>query len=179
MKKSLISVGAILFSFMILGQVWAQKQYILVKPNIAMTPIFMLNHIGDQDWVKGYQLEGDIYLKGGPKIGRFTGEVLFVNPPMNADDSYEHAFMTTLNVIPGYGSFTVTANGLLMVKTVDIPFNIDLIIAWSGSISNGTGFFDNSVGLSAGNSITERFDGGVGVHSSVVITEVLNIRWLD
>jgi len=46
-------------------------------------------------------------------------------------------------------------------------------------VVNGTGFFDNSVGLSAGNSITNRFDGGVGVMSSVVVTEVLNIRWLN
>ena len=67
-----------------------------------MTPIFMLNHIGDPNWIKGFQFEGDIFQKGGDThIGRFIGEVLLAPPPMDITESYDHVFLTILNVIPG------------------------------------------------------------------------------
>ena len=170
MKKLLISVGAILFSFMILGQVSAagETEFILEKKITAMTPIFMLNHIGDPDWIKGFQVEGDIFLKGGDaNIGRFTGEVLLVNPPMNPAGTYDYAYMTILNVMPGLGSYTVTANSLALGSSAQ---NGDIVMAWSGSISNGIGILENNFGLSAGNGVVNVFAG------EGTMTEVLNIR---
>lgn len=170
MKKLLISVGAILFSFMILGQVSAagETEYILEKKITAMTPIFMLNHIGDSNWIKGFQIEGDIFLQGeDAKLGRFTGEVLLANPPMNVAGVYDYAFLTILNVIPGLGSFTVTANSLALGSSAE---DGNMVFAWSGSISNGTGALENNYGLSAGNAVANIFVG------EGRITEVLNIR---
>lgn len=168
--KLLLSVGTILFSFMILGQVAAEgeTEFILEKKITAMAPIYMLGHIGDPNSIKGFQFEGDNFLKGGDeKIGSFTGEVFLATPPLDTAESYDHAFLTILNDIPGVGSFTVTASGLSLGNSAQ---DGGIVFAWSGSISNGTGVLENNFGLSAGNAVANVFAGVGG------ITEVLNIR---
>ena len=169
-KKFFISVWAIFFYFMTLSSVLAagETEHILEKRTTSVTPIFMPNHVGDQNWIQGFQFEGDIFLRGkGEKIGSFSGEALFANPPLNLAETYEHFFMSTLNDIPGFGTFQETTSGLTLGSSAN---NGDVVLAWSGSISNGTGFFENNYGLTAGNSAFNIFT-GVGI-----FTEVLNIR---
>jgi adenine-specific DNA methylase len=133
-----------------------------------MAPIFMLNHTGDPNWIKGFHFEGDTFLQGGTTaIGSFSGDVLLNNPPLNQADFYEQAFVTILNDITGYGSFTVTANSVGLSSSAQ---NGDYVFAWSGSISNGTGALENNFGLSAGNTVANVFAG------QGLITEVVNIR---
>ena len=169
-NKLLITVWVILFSFMVVGPVLAagETEYILEKEITSSTPIFMPNHAGDPNWIKGLQFKGNIFLQGGnAKIGNFSGDVLFANPPLNLSEFYDQGFLTVQNDITGYGSFTVTANGVGLGNSAQ---NGDQVFAWAGSISNGTGALKNSFGLSAGNAVSNIFSG------KGLMTEVVNIR---
>jgi hypothetical protein len=169
-NKLLVTLWAILFSFMLVEPVLAagETEYILEKRITAVTPVFMPNHAGDPNWIKGFQFNGDIFLQGGnAKIGSFSGDVLLANPPLNLAESYDNAFLTAVNDITGYGSFTVTAYSVGLGNSAQ---NGDQVLAYSGSISNGTGALENSFGLSAGNGVTNVFAG------QGLITEVVNIR---
>ncbi|MEE9372729.1 MAG: hypothetical protein V3V00_06710 [Saprospiraceae bacterium] len=169
-NKFFISVWTIFFSFMILGSVLAagETEYILEKKITSTIPIFMPSHVGDQNWIQGFQIEGNIFLKGNDeKIGNFRAKAQLANPPLSLVEEYGQIFLSVQNEILDIASFTVTAHGVAMGSSAQ---NGDIILAWFGSIADGTGILENNFGLSAGNSVSNIFTG------EGVITEVLNIR---
>lgn len=149
---------------------WAagEIELILEKRITAMAPVFMTGHLGDPDWIQGFHIEGDIFVKGDDtKIGGFAGDVSLLNPPVNNSETYDEAFMTVVNLIPGVGSYQVTSLSLALGNSAN---DGGMIFSWSGSISNGTGSLQNLYGLSAGNGTGNIFMG------SGSLTEVLDIR---
>lgn len=167
--KKLVGVFILLLAF---GQTWAanETEYILQKQNTSRTPLYVSGHENDPEWIKGFQFSGDIFFNAR-KIGTFTGEIMFLNPPFNASsERYHQIFLTTDNILPGIGGYTVTANGVALGSST-FSTTSDFVLAWSGSVSNGTGTLENWYGLSAGNSIGSLFS-----QSGGRITEVLNLR---
>lgn len=168
--KRFLTFWVIALFFVSLQTTWAagEAELMLEKRVTAMTPVFMLGHMGDPEWIQGFNIEGDIFVKDGDtKIGGFTSEVSLLNPPVNDSEAYDQAFMTTVNVIPGAGTFQVTSLSLALGDSANTG---DMIFSWSGSISNGTGALQNLYGLSAGNGTGNIFMGTGN------LTEILNVR---
>jgi hypothetical protein len=168
--KRFLSFWVFAFFIVSLQATWAagEVELILDKRITAMQPEFMLGHIGDPAWIEGFNIEGDIFVKGDEtKIGSFLVKVALLEPPMNLQEMYAQSFMTTLNIIPGVGSFQVTGLGVTLGESGG---GGGVVYTWSGPISNGTGSLENLYGLSAGNGVANIFAG------TGRLTEVLNVR---
>lgn len=167
-KKNMMSMWFFLLTCFYFQPVMAagEVEYILEKRVTSITPVFMIGHLGDPNWIEGFLFEGDIFLEGGETpIGTFTGEATLFNPPLNQAEVYDAAFIVILNVLPGIGTFRTTGSGVGLGSSTD-----DTGISWAASISDGTGALINSYGLSVGNGVVKPFAG------QGTLTEVVNIR---
>jgi len=172
MKKSSTTIfslflAAALFSGAASGA--GESEYIIQKSFHSLTPIFMEGHAGDMDWVEGFTFAGEIRLNG-VTIGTASGETRLWNPPMNNVDVYDQVAITITNNVDGMGSFEVRAQGVALGSSTTATSG-DVVVSWSGSITNGTGGLGDIYGLSAGNIVGNYFAGTANG------TEVLRLRF--
>jgi hypothetical protein len=140
---------------------------VLDKEFKNITPTFMEGHAGDQDWIKGFQFEGEIVF-ASVEVGTVTGEVTLLNPPLNMTQKYNEGFGIFNNTITNVGTFQVFAQ-IKALSASDIMATGNGKVAWHGTIANGTGQLKGLHGLSAGNLDHNLFSGlGSG-------TEILNL----
>jgi hypothetical protein len=145
-----------------------EVEYIVEKEFSSVTPVFMEGHAGDMAYVSGFTFAGDIYFNGQP-IGTVSGETWLWNPPMNMVDIYDQVGLRIVNSIDGLGSFEVHAQGVAVGSSTTAAQG-DITVSWSGSVANGSGFFDDNYGVSAGAIVGNFYLG------SAEGTEVLRIR---
>ena len=170
MNSKVFTTFFILLSMLANTVTWAagEAEYILEKKVTSITPVFMTGHQGDFEWIEGLQINGENYLKGSAtQIGTFSATANVINPPLRLEEYYDHVYFTILNTFPELGTFQVTGIGISLGSSGNAG---DTVFAYSGSISNGTGIFENNYGLSAGNAVSNIFAGGGAM------TEVINIR---
>ena len=170
-RKILISV----FIISLFGVGWLQSaiaadetEHILQKTITSNTPEFISGREGDPTAMKGFTITFDIFLNG-TQVGTGTGEVTVLDPPVNLNDRYTHAIIEIVNTLPGIGSYEVTAHSLSLTSSTSVASG-DVVSAWAGSISNGTGTLENTFGLSSGTGVANIFAG------TGEMTEVLRIR---
>lgn len=142
-----------------------EAEYIIEKDFTTMTPIFMKGHGGDTAWIEGFVVGGDIYYNGD-KVGTVKGDVWLWNPPMVLGEAYAQVGMLITNTITGLGTFEVHAQGVALGSSK--PASGDVTVSWAGSVANGTGFFTNRYGVSAG-AITANNFAGTGSGSEIVL----------
>lgn len=145
-----------------------EVEYIIEKDFDSVTPIFMPGHPGDPAWIEGFNIEGDIFYNGA-KVGTVAGEVWLWNPPMVLGEAYDQVGMVITNTITALGgsTFEVHAQGVALGSSTSAVSG-DVTVAWSGSVANGTGFFANKYGVSAG-AVTASTVAGTGSGSEIVL----------
>lgn len=169
MRRILILVMIILISLVFSFCVNAEEPIVLKKEFTTVTPNFMQGHMGDQNWIKGYTLVGDIFLNE-TKIGTVNGEVTMLNPPVDMTQRYAEAFMIINNTVTNLGTFQVFAQ-VKSITTNDAITTGEGSVAWHGTIVNGSDQLQGLGGLSAGVVNYNVFTGqGSG-------TELLNINF--
>jgi hypothetical protein len=84
-------------------------------------------------------------------------------------EAYDQVGMVFTNTITALGgsTFEVHAQGLALSSSTS-TFSGDITVAWSGSVANGTGFFANKYGVSAG-AVTANTFAGTGSGSEIVL----------
>ena len=137
----------LLLSFINLQDVIAQE-VVLVRDFASVTPIFMSGQEGNMEMIEGFSIEGDILLDG-TVVGTSSGQIKLLNPPVSLLERYDQGIVTLTNTIPGVGSFQLVAQFTSLGSSVSTTTG-DGTFAWAGSISNGTGDLEGSVGLSVG-----------------------------
>ena len=159
-KRAVCVCVAFLLSLFFVQAVTAKDEIeVVLEKNFTMTPIFMDGHEGDPQWIKGFDLAGDIFIDGS-KLGSFTGQVTLFDPPADLSmDRYSYALVRAVNSFPGIGSFEVTAHGIRLGSSTSATEG-DIMFAWCGSISNGTDGLLNMWGLSAGTANANAITGG-------------------
>ncbi|MEA2109095.1 MAG: hypothetical protein U9P07_06710 [Pseudomonadota bacterium] len=75
--------------------------------------------------------------------------MMHVSPPMRLTEEYGTLFMQVVNSITGVGTFEVTGMGISSGSSTTTTTG-DVLFAWYGSISNGTGSLADTYGLSSG-----------------------------
>lgn len=148
-----------------------EVSYTIEKQFASTTPIFMAGHAGDVEWVEGFTFSGTIRWNGA-LIGTVNGEVRAWNPPMNLlelTNTYDHVSMRIDNTITGLGTFQVFAHGVALNSSTTTSSG-DLLISWTGSVANGTGYFDDFYGLSAGSGSVNLFA------ATAATTEIVTLR---
>ena len=127
-----------------------EVQYIIENDYTGMTPIFMPGHAGDPAWIEGFVVTGDIFYNGA-KVGTAKGDIWLWNPPMVLGEAYSQVGMVFTHTITALGgsTFEVHAQGVVLGSSTSASSG-DISGAWSGSVANGTGFFANKYGVSAG-----------------------------
>ena len=170
-RKILIS----LFIISVFGFGWLQSamaadetEHILQKTITSNTPAFLSGREGDLTAIAGYAITFDIFLNG-TQVGTGTGEITLLDPPVNFDDQYGHAIIKMVNTLTDIGNYEVTANSVNLASSTTATVG-DVVAAWAGSISNGTGSLENTFGLSSGTAVANIFSG------TGEMTEVLRIR---
>lgn len=143
-----------------------EVEYIIEKDFNKMTPVYMVGHGGDPAWIEGFAVGGNIFFNGS-KVGTVTGDVWLWNPPMVLGAPYAQVGMLITNTITGLGTFEVHAQGVALGSSTSAAKG-DVTVSWSGSVANGTGFFNNRYGLSAG-AITANNFKGTGSGSEIVL----------
>ncbi|MEA2109092.1 MAG: hypothetical protein U9P07_06695 [Pseudomonadota bacterium] len=123
-------------------------ELVLGKTFTSMTPIFMSGHKGDPNWISGFHATGDVTLDG-TKIGTASATIMHVSPPMRLTEEYDTLFMQVVNSITGVGTFEVTGIGISSGSSTTTTTG-DVLLAWYGSISNGTDSLADTYGLSSG-----------------------------
>lgn len=168
--RSVLVVLTIVTGFFPMSAVQAagETEYVLDKTLTSMVPFFMSGHEGDLNWIAGFTFSGTTRLNG-VEIGTFSGEVRLLDPPLNLNAPYSHGQTKIINTIPGFGSFEVTASGVSVSSSTSQSAG-DIVFAWSGTISNGTGRFADSHGVNAGTAKSNIFAG------TGEVKEVLLIR---
>jgi hypothetical protein len=128
----------------------ADNVYLVEKNFNKVMPVFMPGHAGDPAWVEGFVIGGDIFYDGA-KVGTVTGEVWLWNPPLAFNEAYQQVGMVITNTITALGNstFEVHAQGVALGSSTTAASG-DVTVTWSGSVANGTGFFANNYGVSAG-----------------------------
>ncbi len=169
--KKIIVFSLMVFAGLAFCQSAGAQDPILLKKNFtSVVPVFMEGHDNELEWIQGYRFEGDIFA-GEIKIGNVNGEVSLLNPPVNMSQYYDEAFGIFNNNLDNIGSFQVFAQ----VKSYAGDFSKaagDGIIAWHGSIVNGTGALEGLKGLSAGTGTYNTFAGnGRGTELLQISTE--------
>lgn len=135
-----------------------EVELVFERNNKSITPIYMSGHEGDFNWIEGFSSTGDIYMDN-VKVGTSSGTVTFSNPPMMLGERYDNLIIHFKNTITGIGSYEVTGQGIALASSTTTTAG-DITLAWFGSISNGTGGLSNLYGLSAGNGVSNVFEGG-------------------
>ncbi len=135
-----------------------EVEVVLERNNTSITPIYMSGHMGDSNWIEGFSSAADIYL-GNVKVGTSSGTITFSNPPMIVGERYGNLIIHFTNTITGVGTYEVTGQGISLASSTTTTAG-DTTLAWTGSISNGTGGFSNIYGLSAGTGVSNVFEGG-------------------
>lgn len=145
-----------------------EVEHILQKTITSTTPEYLSGREGDPTAMKGFAITFDIFLNG-VQVGTGTGEITVLDPPVNLNDQYGHAILKMVNTLPDIGSYEVTANSLNLSSSTTATIG-DVVAAWAGSISNGTGSLESTFGLSSGTGVVNIFAG------TGEMTEVLRIR---
>ena len=145
-----------------------EVEHILQKTITSTTPEYLSGREGDPTAMKGFAITFDIFLNGA-QVGTGTSEVTVLDPPVNLNDRNSHAIIEMVNTLPGIGSYEVTANSVSLTSSTTVASG-DVVSAWAGSISNGTGSLENNFGLSSGTAVANIFSG------TGEMTEVLRIR---
>jgi len=145
-----------------------EVEYIIEKDFNNVVPIFMPGHPGDPAWIEGFSIAGDIFYNGA-KVGTVSGEAWLWNPPMRLGEAYDQVGMVLTNTITALGGskFEVHAQGVALGSSTSASTG-DVTIAWSGSVANGTGFFANKYGVSAGAVKANTFT-GTGSGTEIVL----------
>ena len=146
-----------------------ETEYVLEKVFTSVTPVFMAGHEGDPNWIQGYAFEGDILLDG-QRIGSVSGATTLWYPPLQFNDVYNEVGMTAVNTIDGIGTLDVYGQAVVLTSGTTATTG-DVVLAWTGSVTNGSGALANAYGLAAGNAIANMFT------SSGNGTEILRIRF--
>jgi len=164
-----------LFIILLLGGGWLKSviaadevEHILQKTITSATPEYISGREGDPTAMKGFAITFDIFLNG-TQVGTGTGEITVLDPPVNLNDQYGHAIIKMVNTLPDIGSYEVTAHSLNLSSSTTVTIG-DVVAAWAGSISNGTGSLESTFGLSSGTGVVNIFSG------TGEMTEVLRIR---
>jgi hypothetical protein len=158
----------ILALFSVAASGLGEQEYIVEKDFSALTPIYMTGHNGDPQWIEGFSFSGQIFLNGG-LVGTVSGEARLWNPPMNMSEIYDQVTMRITNTINGLGTFQVYAQGVTVASSTSATSG-DYLLAWSGSVVNGTGYFNDFFGTSAGSGLSNLFTG------TATATEILTLR---
>jgi hypothetical protein len=149
-KALLAPWGLIALASLMSPAVGADNVYLIEKNFDEVTPVFMPGHNGDPAWIEGFVIGGDIFYDG-VKVGTVTGEVWLWNPPLSLNEAYQQVGMVITNTITALGdsTFEVHAQGVALGSSTTTSAG-DVTVTWSGSVANGTGFFANNYGVSAG-----------------------------
>lgn len=148
MRKIILFTLMALVGLMAFETANAQELIILKKNFYEIKPFFMEGHAGDMNWIEGYSLRGDITLDGR-NIGTVTGEVTLLNPPLDMTQTYAESFGIFTNTVTKIGTFQVYAQ-VKSYASSNIATTGDGIVAWHGTIVNGSNQLQNLYGLSAG-----------------------------
>lgn len=149
-------------------QAAGEVEYVLQGSGNTVTPTFVPGHVGDFNQVAGFIVSGDISF-GGSKIGTYEAEVIVANPPVN-NGPYQYGMMLSTYTFPGLGTIDATSQTLLMSSSTTQTGG-DVVFAWMGSLSNGTGGLANSYALTSGTGISNQFTG------ATQYTEVIRLRY--
>jgi hypothetical protein len=103
-------------------------------------------------------------------VGTSSGTVTFSNPPMILGERYGNLIVHFTTTITGVGTYEVNGQGIVLASSTTTTVG-DTTLAWSGSISNGTGDLSNIYGLSAGTGVSNVLEGGG------TLTEVDRVRF--
>lgn len=170
MKKNpciALALGMLLALTSTTASALGEVSYTIEKVFDTVEPIFLAGHSGDPNWVAGFSFSGDIYWKGGV-IGTVTGEARLWNPPLSTSDVYDNVSMHITNVINGLGTFEVYAQGTTLSSSTSTVSG-DWLLSWTGSVANGTGYFDGFYGLSAGAGLSNLFTGTASATEIVIL----------
>jgi hypothetical protein len=129
-----------------------EVQYVLQGSGSTVVPTFVPGHEGDFNKVTGFLVAGDIYFNGS-KIGSYDAEVILANPPVN-NSPYQYGMMLSSYTFPGLGTIDATSQTLLMSSSTT-PMAGDVVFAWMGSLSNGTGSLADAYALTSGTGISK------------------------
>jgi len=133
-------------------------QYQMEHTYTAMTPIFMVGHVGDPAKIEGFEIHSTVAL-GGQVIGSALTRVRLLAPPMditvpiswmNADVTYTFEGLGTIEVHSvgiSYGTSNAAATG-------------EIVFAGAGSVRNGTGRIAGLEGVASSYGNTNIFIGG-------------------
>lgn len=124
----------------------AQEVWQIEKQFTSLWIVYQNGHENDLNYIEGADFEADIYWNGS-KIGTTSGELRFLNPPLDFTARYAPATVTYVNDIPGNGSYQLNAQGLGMF-TSNI-YSGQGTFAYAGSISNATDNIEGMVGLAS------------------------------
>lgn len=149
-RHLLVLLGLIALTLFLSPAFGAGKLYIIEKEFNSVVPVYMPGHTGDPAWIEGFVIGGDIFYNGG-KVGTVSGEVWLWNPPLSLNEAYQQVGMVITNTITALGdsTFEVHAQGVALGSSTTAASG-DVTVTWSGSVANGTGFFANNYGVSAG-----------------------------
>jgi hypothetical protein len=174
MKKTAFFIYTILFMLLAMlatrVAVSADEiEYILQEEITSVTPVFMEGYVGNIEKIKGFLYSGNLFLDGLP-VGTFSGELSALNPPISLTEPYQHGTVTGTYNLPGIGTFQANSQTLQLTSSTT-PLDGKSVVAWSGSLSNGTGALSNVYGLSSGVGVVDQFAG------TGELTEVFRIRF--
>lgn len=149
-RNSLVFVGLIASMLFLSPAFGAEQLYLVEKEFSSVVPVYMPGHGEDPAWIEGFVIGGDIFYNGD-KVGTVTGEVWLSNPPLLLNEAYQQVGMVITNTITALGdsTFEVHAQGVALGSSTTATSG-DVTVTWSGSVANGTGFFANHYGVSAG-----------------------------
>ena len=88
---------------------------------------------------------------------------------MSMGEVYDHVTMRITNTIDGLGTFQVFAQGVTIGSSTSATVG-DYMLSWTGSVANGTGYFNNFFGTSAGSGLSNLFAG------TATATEIITLR---
>lgn len=151
------------------GHAAGETEFTLQQSITSVVPMFLEGHPGDMTKVKGFTFTGDT-LMNGQSIGNTQGEVRLWNPPLTFTDAYGQVFISVASDIAGFGRFEYYGQGVALGSSTSASAG-DMVIAWSGSITNGSDQMADSFGLVAGVGIANIFTG------TGTATETLRLRF--
>lgn len=150
-RKGFLAYGlALLLGLIPIQSAFAANEVDVVfeKQFTSLVPIFAPGHTGDMNAITGFMFTADIFV-GESQVGTATGKTLLVNPPLNLAQPYSQVIVQTTNTLPGIGSFDVFAEGVALDSSTTATQG-DVIVSYSGSVSNGSEELENLFGLMTG-----------------------------
>ena len=169
-KRISSSILVVFLSTLFLVQGAMADQELIVKRDItSVTPVFMVGHDGDFDWIEGYDITCNILLNGNP-IGTCSGQIRLLNPPLDMVERYDTSMIKIYNTITDLGSFEMTGSSTAMGSSTS-DLTGDVTFAWHLSLSNGTGSFSGIYGWSGGSGSANIFT-GLGGSTEVILYRI-------